>query len=628
MSNRISTRPLLSRAYLVAIACACTMVAPVHSQAPDPDIAQGTNVLFGRVLDAGTDAPIAGAVVTLTGFFPSATLPRTLETPGSSAPQSVMTNGEGYFFFRELPAGRYAIAAVAFGYMNSTYPLHIVELTNSDRPTTVPVYLWKYAAISGTVFDERGEPMAGVSVSALQRVLVGSSLMLRQTYVEALTDDRGVYRLANLPPGRYIVGVLSNTTTIPESLAREIDVAASDRIAASALRAALTPTMADLASGEGLRVGESVLRRPGPMALPVAEGRMLSYATMFSPGTPVPADATVVALGSGEQRNAIDVPLRLSPTVSVSGVVTGPSGPMKHFAVRLEPPNAADTTSFDPLGVATALSDADGAFTFLSVTPGQYMLTAALVTYERPDSGIPDVSLWAAQPLTVSDSNLTDLAVVLQPGIRVSGRIEFRGSPLSVAPSPQNGMVNLRPIGAQRWRTSSGRLAADGTFRTGGDVPGRYLLRATIQGWTLQTVTRDGDVVADDVIELETTDVSGLVFTFSNKASRVSGSVVDAKGAADAESDVLVFPADTTLWREGVFNDRRVRFMHATSAGGFEFSGLAPGEYYIAAVNNRLTNDWQDPMFLARLIAGATKFTCGEGEERALQLKAFAPRGQ
>ena len=97
-----------------------------------------------------------------------------------------------------------------------------------------------------------------------------------------------------------------------------------------------------------------------------------------------------------------------------------------------------------------------------------------------------------------------------------------------------------------------------------------------------------------------------------------------------------MFPADTTLWREGIFSTRRMRFRHATSAATFELDALPPGDYYIAAVSARLTAAWHDPPFLSqaleaqglleRLIPGATRFTLGDGEEKTISLKTFTPQ--
>ena len=630
MRDRVGMHSRVLAAGLVLVAAALS-VSLLHAQRPErPAIARGTNVLFGQVLDAGTDAPVAGAVVTLIGFIApagqaDAVLPRSAEAPGASAPRLVMTNGDGYFFFRELPAGRYAVSAQAFGYVNQTYPLRLVELIDSDRPATVSLRIAKHAAIAGRVLDERGEPVAGAPVSTLRREHIGGALALRRVYVDTVTDDRGMYRLANLQPGTYVVGVLSATTTLPASLASEIDALASDRTAASELRSKLILNGVLRTDGEGLRKDDLVLRRSGPVSPAAPDGKMLAYVTTFFPGTSTASEATVIALQSGELRSGVDFPLRLSPTVSVSGVVTGPGGPMANLAVWLLPESAADASSFEPAGAANAVTDGAGAFTFLGVAPGPYVLRSTRFTPERPAAA--DVTLWETRPLTIGESDVTGLAITLKPGISVSGRMEFRSASGAELQCGERCRIVLRPLGASSWRTSSNWMRPDATFRSAGDPAGRYfVIFAGPQPWTLETVSRGGRPIADDVIELDDAEVSDLVLTVTDTPPRVSGTVVDARGAAVFGTDVIAFPADTSLWRKGIVNNRRVRFVHATSAGAFDFDGLAPGEYYVVAVRERFTDEWQDPAFLDRLIAGATKVSVGPGEHRAVELKTFTLR--
>jgi len=141
-------------------------------------------------------------------------------------------------------------------------------------------------------------------------------------------------------------------------------------------------------------------------------------------------------------------------------------------------------------------------------------------------------------------------------------------------------------------------------------------------GWTLLGVSRGGKPLPDNVLELSTADLDDVVLTFSNKVLRVSGTVTDP------DTDVIVFSADTTGWREGIFNSRRIWRAHTGSSGTFEHSGLAPGEYYVAAVSTRLTTDWRDPQFLERLIPGAVKVTLGDGDDKVVALKTFTPKGR
>jgi hypothetical protein len=610
--------------------CVLGATALVHAQTPAPSAPTGTNVLFGRVVDIGTDAAVGGAIVTLDAFVDQFADPAAARARISAAPTArhVMTTAEGYFLFRDLSAGRYSIAATALGYVSSSYPPHVVELSDSDRPGSVELRLWKLAAIGGRVIDERGEPVVGMPVVPLRRVAVGGSVVLTRASAEVTTDDRGVYRIAQLPPGQYVVGVLSTTMSLPASLAREMDAVASNPSAGSTLRSELLRGGLLFArrSGEGQRVGDFVLQRSGP-PLPLSPtGTPLGYANVLYPGTTNPNGAAVITLGSGESREGLDIAVRFAPTVSVSGVVTGPDGPMTNQAVYLLPPGG-NLNDIEPVGVSTAVTDARGAFLFHAVSPGEYELRSVMMTgSETTGEG---TALWAAEPLAVGDAGVTGITVTMRPGIRISGRVEFSGAAGPGLPTSQRMVVSLQPLGAQVWRTLQAVVRPDGTFVSAGDPPGRYIINASSPpNWRWQTTSLGGRPIADEPLELRDRDVTDLVFTFARKMTRLSGSVANAVGAPDPDADVIVFPADTTAWREGAFTSRRARLAHATSAASFEFVALAPGEYYVVAVDRRATMTWQDPQFLERLTGGATRVVLGEDESRTVSLRTVTPRNR
>ena len=230
--------------------------------------------------------------------------------------------------------------------MDNDFPPTVVEIRDSPHSTELELRVWKYAAIGGRVVDERGEPVTGVPVSALLRVASGSGVLLRHA-ATGLTDDRGVYRISQLEPGDYTAGVLSTTTTLPASVAAALDPSAANRTTYSAMRLELIqsgfartygcPTCISN-SHEGHHVGGFVLQRPGAPLPPAPDGRPLGFANTFYPGTSQPREATVVSLGSGESRTDLDLVVRLTPTVTVAGVLTGPDGPMKHMTLSLVPP--------------------------------------------------------------------------------------------------------------------------------------------------------------------------------------------------------------------------------------------------------------------------------------------------
>ena len=169
---------------LVALAAASALLVG-HAQEPmtiqragalvmsPPAGESGRGLILGRVVDAATGRPIAGASVTAGASGPPAIAVTGLAAP---APPSSMTNGEGYFLLRDLPKGSYPLSVIAPGYVQGSYgrrqpegPSRVLVLEQDQRVTDVVIRLWKFGAISGTVVDESGEPGIGVTVQAVRR---------------------------------------------------------------------------------------------------------------------------------------------------------------------------------------------------------------------------------------------------------------------------------------------------------------------------------------------------------------------------------------------------------------------------------------------------------------------------
>ena len=111
---------------------------------------------------------------------------------------------------------------------------------------------------------------------------------------------------------------------------------------------------------------------------------MRSYPTTFFQNATTPLEATVITLGSGEERNGVDLSLRLVPAVRISGTLTGPDGPVKDIGV-LWCRRGTETLLNDAFfAAASAATDATGGFTFLGVPPGAYT-DQGLRSADRPD---------------------------------------------------------------------------------------------------------------------------------------------------------------------------------------------------------------------------------------------------
>ena len=629
---------------IVTVVCAIVFGArwPLIAQRPQPpEIAKGPNVLFGHVLDAGTRAPVGGAQVTLFAYLGPAGPPpanafstfgqASGATPVSSAPRGVVAGADGEFWFGDLPAGRYAVAASAFGYLNGSYfapttlsPMHLVDIVDHERPMPVSVRLIKGASISGTVVDDRGDPIVDAPVEAFTR----SAAELRQVVVDVRTDDRGAYRIAQLPPGTYVVGVVTSARTIAAGLGAAMDASASDPVALGKVFTQLIPTLeygpGQERNGEGTRVGNWILQRKGPIAPPAPDGRMLAYATTLYPATAVPSEATPIALGSGDQRSGIDMALHLVPTVTVSGVLIGPDGPLQNASVRLNATHAGDERDVSETGECTTITNASGAFTFLGVPQGQYVMTSSYLPVEA-DAGKSVMTLWARQLVAAGDRDVSGLTLTMRPGIRVAGRIDPPNGPARVR-------VSLSPVAAMWQRTLPFDAAPDGHFAGGGTPPGRYLINVGAAGSSsVIAIMLSGRPLIDHTLVLESSDVSDLVITMSNTPLHLTGSVLDTNGAAASQANVFAFPADTTTWRQGVLSFHRRCVTAATTSGSFDCAGLTTGEYYVAAIDPQtlLPTDLfvaSDPAFLDRLIAGATRVTLTASGAAPVSLKLFTPK--
>ncbi len=195
-----------------------TRQAPVN--AADPRT-MGSGAISGVVVDAATNSAVAGAVVQLAIEGKG--------RPGSAG--SMLTDAKGRFVFVNLqPSDHFTIGVTKFGYLDGGHGFAHgpgtsggrVALRNGEWVSNVRIPLWRPAAISGMVVDERGEPAVDVYVRVIAKVHVlghdefasGSSGLAVTT-----TDERGRYRFAGLAPGQYFVEVPSGTSIAAANVA-------------------------------------------------------------------------------------------------------------------------------------------------------------------------------------------------------------------------------------------------------------------------------------------------------------------------------------------------------------------------------------------------------------------------
>jgi protocatechuate 3,4-dioxygenase beta subunit len=547
----------------------------------------GTGRITGRILSAEGGTPLRRAIVRLTA--PEVGM------------KTALTDADGRYEFKDLPAGRFSLNASKPGYVNVQYgqlrpfeqgrPIELAEKHVVDKADiTMP----RGGVISGRITDEFGEPVADALVSAMRQMWANGRRRLVSSGRTAQTNDLGQFRLYGLPPGEYFVsGTLRNT----EFMAFEAMVGAGAGSAAGS-----TP-----ASG---------------------------YAATYFPGTTAPANAQRVTVPIGQEAQNTDFALTPVRLARISGTVVNAEGkPVEGTMVNATPVNSGGEIGLMMMG-ATGRTSKDGTFTISNVAPGDYTLNVRPMRVMTSDGG--NTMMFSASisggpggiegesatlPVTVAGEDLTNVVVMTSKGATATGRVVFEGT----STPPSVAAVRITSTGADTDGPLIGlpgsAATADGSFELKG-LTGRRMLRTgnLPQGWTLKSVRLNGEDITDAGTDFKPgQDVSGLEVVLTSKLTEISGGVTASNGTALKDYTVVVFADDPQLW-----NLPATRWVNGTrpdQEGRFRIRNMPAGSYYAVALEYIEQGSWGDPELLDRLKTQAKRFTLGEGGTENLDLK-------
>src|SRR3954469_22580147 len=135
--------------------------APMQMLMPGRTAKTGTARLRGRVLAADTGSIVRRAQVRVS-------------SPDIGT-KTAMTDAQGRYEFKELPAGRFTLSVSKSGFVTMQYgqsrpfePGRPIELTDAQVMDKADVALPRGSAVQGHILDEFGEPVAEASVSAMR----------------------------------------------------------------------------------------------------------------------------------------------------------------------------------------------------------------------------------------------------------------------------------------------------------------------------------------------------------------------------------------------------------------------------------------------------------------------------
>ncbi len=466
-----------------------------------------------------------------------------------------------------------------------------VTLAAGEVVTDVVLQIGRHGSISGTVRDDAGDPVVGVSVRTFNRRLVGfrPGLFPRGT---AISDDRGQFRIADLPPGDYLACACARDP-LP------IDKDLLDRMT----------TFSVPVTGVARQLNDTVL----------------TFAPTFHTGSTRVSDAVPITVGYADDRMGVDITLRPESPRRVSGQIAG-GGPNVGTAYTLlllpedDDPAAIGISEMPPVEVTP-----EGSFHFAAVTPGKYTLEAFA---KEGKSGMS-----ASVAVTVGDRDVTDVVVPLGDGTTVRGRVLFFGTAAQPdATAMQRSSVGLVPTqltpglliglgtsGSVGFRTN---LSSSGTFSIAGVRPGRYLVTGSGFGpaWhTVESVRADDAPRTDAFVDVPPHGIESLVVTMSDVALATLETIVAlGKYELSNEMRVALFPVDRTYWSEPFMAPGRFTFAWVTANGTATFPNVPAGDYHVAlmAANSDLS-----PERMAEWAKGAATVRLRPGEKTTVAVR-------
>jgi hypothetical protein len=470
--------------------------------------------------------------------------------------RAVATDAAGRFEADGLVPAPYYVVATAPGYQ-PVEPLNPVVPEFHYVGETITLRMRKGGVITGRVTNAAGEPVVGVSVSALPAeakvpAAFGFSINLGAGELGGReTDDRGIFRLYGLAPGKYLV------------------VAGANGFDAS----------------------------PTPFA-----GRVPT----FHPSAPTRETATPVTVSSSQEVSGIDIRYRGERGHSISGKLSGggqASGivPMKELTLvllkRVNAPEVIAMTPVLPVGGMTS-------YAFYGVLDGEYEVFAAQTQLAEEGQAAS-----APRRVTVRGADLSGIDLALAPLASISGKIVLEKLPVAAegtaAPKCEAGrgaQLDELVLWARKDEPADktaldfaalGLVAPNipnpqGAFTLHGLMAGRHRLLAQLpdESWYLKALafapTKPGvpAPVPNGLLLKAGEKLTGLTLIVAAGAAKLTGAVKPTAGAKlPARLQVHLLPA------EAEDKDNVLRFAETVAAGDgtFSFEHLAPGKYLLLA---------------------------------------------
>lgn len=559
---------------IVLVSCLVGIVqaqqSPTSSAATTNPEPPKTGSIKGRV--TGNDGqPLTNIPVVAIPFGRNGARRQGVSGQPPAMPSQAVTDDDGNFEFVNLAPASYGISASTPGYVAPLPETAEGEEENRSNlyrlGEVANITLVKGGVITGKVVNANGEPLTGVTLSAIRVGNVnGETDELSAVRIFGRnwrTDDRGVYRIYGLIPGTYIV--------------------------------------------QAGQMGD--------------QGRPLSPFSQDAP-TYYPSsarDAAVpLAVRPGEELSGIDIRYRAEKGHTIGGKValaqtTNKANPQTTanndfggMEIRLSLPgtDSAVATTFQPDGNSSN-GQARG-FAFYNIPDGDYEISA-----RRSMGGGESDLVSESRHLSVRGADVSGIQLSLTPLALLSGKIvveKAAANSAAACPSPRRSFTEEVLLTAQREEAStSNRQAnfprsiapfASGDFSIRNLEAGRWRLSVRLpdENWYVRSIspttptavaaTRKpaqaataaavSNIGRNGALLKSGEKLTGVTVTIAEGAAGLKGSLSDS---SRGKLQIHLLPAE----KESA--DDVLRYAHAntTGEGRFQFKNIAPGRYLLLA---------------------------------------------
>lgn len=508
--------PKLTRSIIfIVLLLGVIVCATAHAQSTQK---QGTGIITGRVMLGDKGAANVSVLVY--------TSERSSEI---KAVARATTDFEGRYRLTDVPPGRYSVVPVAPTMVGSNEGIFgesgkAVTLAEGETVEKIDFSLTRGGVITGRITDADGAPVIGqrVNLLSVDKNQRSRGYSATNPYMYQ-TDDRGIYRLYGIAPGKYTISV-----------------------------------------GESPATGE----------VRFTPGRRAYFIRTYYPSVTDESKATIIEVTEGSESSNIDITLgRKEQTFSASGRVLDESGqPVPNVRVG-SGAIMRDQNRMNSFGFVST-TDEQGRFRLDGMMAGRY---AAFVWNTDENNSYSEPVAFE-----IAEGDVSGLELKLRRGATISGVAVIEGTTdksvlakltqlqVSAASPPKSGTLAAPTF-------SVARIAPDGSFRISGLRAGKFRIYLGGYpppiGFTLARVEREG--VPQQEIEVASgAQVTGVRLVFEYGSGSIRGLVKIENGALPEGLRMNVYAR-----RSGELSEFSNRGTMVDARGHFLIEGLPPGDY-------------------------------------------------